>query len=386
MGALRSVKLLDTTLRDGEQTPGLHFSADQKVRLAMLLEDAGVDIIDAGFPASSEEEHAAVAAVAKAVSMAECAALSRLIPRDLELAGSAINGAAKSRIILFASASPLTWKVMGGIVDLETAVFEAVRRAINYAASVQVSISDVWRSDPEVIRRLASVGAQAGASTVLLADTVGCAVPQEIASIVSSVRGDLPDTVDLGIHCHNDLGLATANTLAAVLAGANHCEVTIAGIGERAGNAALEEVVAALVTKPAIYDVRISFQPHAIQELYLTLSEITAHQAQANKAIIGANAFRHSSGIHQRGVLADPQSFEWLSAADFGREGAELLLGKLSGSAGIRAVIKKHMGNRETTISNELVNRVKGFLVKHGKISKRELERKIALPTERDLS
>lgn len=361
-------------MRDGEQAPGIFFSLAQKVMLAGELEEAGLDIIEVGFPASSEAERSAVEAVSRMLKTAECAALARLTPEDIEIAAQALKDARRSRMILFAPTSQIALAVMHGTVaNIQEAIVTSVRRAVSRVSNVQITLVDAWRANSEFLIRLASAAVDAGANAVVLADTVGCAVPDEVAGLVKSIRRSVPMSVDVGVHCHNDLGLATANSLAAIAAGATMCEVTIAGVGERAGNAALEEITSVLETKPEIYEARTGFDRRFSYSLYEHLREITGHKAQPNKAIIGDNAFTHSSGIHQRGVLENPRTFEWLSAADVGREGARIALGKLSGSAAIKAVVhRRHPSLQE--IPTAVLEEIKKYLSIHGTISMETLD------------
>jgi len=306
------VFIFDTTLRDGEQSPGASMNPAEKVRLATQLEKLGVDIIEAGFPAASEGDFEAVTQVAKKITNAEVAALARATVNDIDRAWKAVCHAAHPRIHTFLATSDIHMKYklnMSREEVLESAV-NAVKYAKRYTDNIEFSAEDGSRSDPDFLCKVFEAVIDAGAKTVNLPDTVGYAIPSEFGELVKYVMTHTPNIgkAVLSVHCHNDLGLATANTLAAIKAGARQAEVTINGIGERAGNTSLEEVVMTLNTRPTFAPVTTGIQTHQIYSVSRLVSLITGILVQPNKAIVGANAFAHEAGIHQDGVLKNPMT------------------------------------------------------------------------------
>jgi 2-isopropylmalate synthase len=329
------IQIFDTTLRDGEQAPGFSLRPEEKLQLARQLEALGVDIIEAGFPIASPADADAVHRIAKEVRGPIVACLARCRREDIERAGWAIQPAERGRIHTFIATSDLHLSAKLRITReacVEAAV-DAVRQARHYVSDVQFSAEDATRSDPDFLCRVIEAVIDAGASTINLPDTVGYSTPDEIYEFFTRIRSRVPGAgrVTFSTHCHDDLGLAVANTLAAVRAGARQVECTINGIGERAGNAALEEIVMA-------FCVRADRMPYgtgiATRQIYATsqmLSRLTGQPVQANKAIVGRNAFAHEAGIHQDGVLKDRRTYEIMRAEDVGAPWDPLVLGKHSG-------------------------------------------------------
>jgi 2-isopropylmalate synthase len=329
------VRIFDTTLRDGEQAPGFSLRPDEKLQLARQLDALGVDIIEAGFPIASPADADAVRRIASEVRRPIVACLARCRADDIERAGWAIEPASRGRIHTFIATSDLHLQAKLRITReacLEAAV-DAVRLARKYTDDVQFSAEDATRSDLDFLCRVIEAVILAGASTINLPDTVGYSTPDEIAEFFARIRARVPgaDEITFSTHCHDDLGLASANTLAAVQAGARQVECTINGIGERAGNAALEEIVMA-------FHVRADRMPYATAiettKIYPTsqlLTRLTNQAVQPNKAIVGRNAFAHEAGIHQDGVLKDPRTYEIMRAQDVGAPWQPLVLGKHSG-------------------------------------------------------
>jgi 2-isopropylmalate synthase len=328
------VIIFDTTLRDGEQAPGNSLSAEEKLRLARQLDALGVDVIEAGFPAASEGDFRSVRDVAAEVRRPVIAALARCVERDIDLAGESLRGAARSRLHVFLSTSDLHLREKLRI-DREEALEMArqgIRRARSFTDDVEFSAEDASRTDPDFLCRVVELAIAEGATTVNLPDTVGYALPTEYGAMFRSVRERVPgaERVVFSAHCHDDLGLAVANSIAAIQAGAGQVECTVNGIGERAGNAALEELVMAAVVRP-----QLGFRTGiATQEIYRTsqlLSYLTGVFPQPNKAVVGRNAFAHESGIHQHGMLRNGATYEIMRPETVGIPKSTLVLGKHSG-------------------------------------------------------
>ena len=327
--------VFDTTLRDGEQAPGFSLTIDEKVRMARQLEVLGVDIVEAGFPIASDDDAEAVRKVALALERPIVAALARCAPNDIDRAGWAVAPARRSRIHTFIATSDLhlDLKLRMTREAAHDAAVAAVRRARGYTDDVQFSAEDATRSDRDYLCRVIESVIDAGATTINLPDTVGYSTPDEVAEFFRSIIGRVPnaDRAIFSTHCHDDLGLAAANSLAALGAGARQVECTINGIGERAGNASLEEVIMAT----RIRADRLPFETTInTKELYASsqlLTALTNEAVQANKAIVGRNAFAHEAGIHQDGMLKDRRTYEIMRPEDVGVPRTTLVLGKHSG-------------------------------------------------------
>ncbi len=339
------VKFFDTTLRDGEQSPGASMNTAEKLRLAVQLEKLGVDVIEAGFPAASDGDFEAVSKISAKLQNTEIAGLARANKEDIDRAWGAVQHAAKPRIHTFIATSDIHLKYklkMSREQVLQNAV-EAVRYAKSFTGNVEFSAEDGSRSDRDFLCKVFEAAIEAGATTVNLPDTVGYAIPSEFADLVTYVMTHTPniDKAVLSVHCHNDLGLATANTLAAITAGARQAEVTINGIGERAGNTSLEEVVMALRTRNNYLPMQTNIKTEHIYASSKLVSMITGIVVQPNKAIVGANAFAHEAGIHQDGMLKNPMTYEIMRPEDIGLSTNKLVLGKHSGRHALRDRIKE---------------------------------------------
>lgn len=335
-----NVRIFDTTLRDGEQSPGASMTPAQKVEAARRLDRLGVDVIEAGFPAASPGDAEAVLAVSRVIERAEVAALARCVQDDIDAAMSSLAEAQRPVIHVFIATSDihLKYKLRKGRTEILDQVAENVRYAARLGPRVEFSAEDATRSDWDFLACVCNLAVQAGATTINLPDTVGHAVPEEYASMFAYVRDRISGSRDVvfSAHCHDDLGLATANSLAAVRAGARQVEVTVNGIGERAGNAALEEVVMALKTRAdAFSGVETSIETRELVPTSRLVSDLTGMTVQMNKAIVGVNAFAHEAGIHQDGVIKERTTYEIMSPADVGWESNRLVLGKHSGRHGI---------------------------------------------------
>ena len=339
------VLIFDTTLRDGEQSAGASMSADDKLRIARQLERLRADIIEAGFPAASEGDFNAVRRIAESVTESTVCALARANDRDIDAAADAIAPARRGRLHTFIATSPIHMEKklrMTPDAVLQRAG-EAVRRARNRADDVEFSPEDAARSDEDFLCRVLESAIAAGASTVNIPDTVGYGVPEQFGELIRRLRERVPnsDKAVFSAHCHNDLGLAVANSLAAVAAGARQIECTINGIGERAGNTALEEIAMAIKTRRDFFGCDTGIDTRQILAASRMVAGITGFAVQPNKAVVGANAFAHESGIHQDGVLKHQQTYEIMRPEDVGWQSSRLPLGKLSGSAAFRAKMSK---------------------------------------------
>ncbi|MGE0385044.1 MAG: 2-isopropylmalate synthase [Gammaproteobacteria bacterium] len=337
--------IFDTTLRDGEQSPGASMTRDEKIRIAKALERLKVDVIEAGFPNSSPGDFEAVKAVAEAVHDSTIAGLARTRAEDIDRAGEAIRHARRGRIHTFIATSPIHMERKLRMTPeqvLEDAV-RAVKRARQYTDDVEFSAEDAIRSDPDFLCRVFEAVIEAGARTVNVPDTVGYSLPHKITELFSGLINRVPnaDKAIFSAHCHNDLGLAVANSLAAVLGGARQVECTINGLGERAGNAALEEIVMAVRTRRDVFSCDTRIDTREILNCSRLVAGVTGFPVQPNKAIVGANAFAHEAGIHQDGVLKHRETYEIMRAQDVGWHANKMVLGKHSGRNAFRMRLKE---------------------------------------------
>ena len=337
--------IFDTTLRDGEQSPGASMTKDEKVRIAKALERMHVDVIEAGFPIASVGDFEAVQAVASAVKESRICGLARALDADIDRAGEALKSANASRIHTFIATSPIHMKMKLRMTPeqvIENAV-KAVKRARQYTDDVEFSPEDAGRSDPQFLCRVLEAVIDAGASTLNIPDTVGYNLPHQFGDLIKMLRNTIPnaDKAIFSVHCHNDLGLAVANSLSAVINGARQVECTINGLGERAGNAALEEVVMAVRTRQDVFSCDTTIDTTQIVTASRLVSGITGFAVQPNKAIVGANAFAHESGIHQDGVLKSRETYEIMRAEDVGWNTNRMVLGKHSGRNAFRTRLEE---------------------------------------------
>ncbi|MEP6961849.1 MAG: 2-isopropylmalate synthase [Acidobacteriota bacterium] len=327
------VYIFDTTLRDGEQSPGCSMTVSEKLRMAAKLVDLGVDILEAGFPIASEGDSLAVDAVAKEYPWVSVAALARCNHKDIMAAVESLKNARRPRIHTFIATSDihLKYKFKKTREQILEEAVSAVRLARSYCDDVEFSAEDATRTDPEYLEQVCRAVVGAGARTVNLPDTVGFSVPQEYGELIARISKALGDSAVVSVHCHDDMGLAVANTLAAVQAGARQVECTINGIGERAGNAALEEVVMAINTRRDVYPFETRIVTEQLYPCSQLLSSIISFGPQPNKAIVGENAFAHEAGIHQDGFLKERTTYEIMEPKSVGVPESRLVLGKHSG-------------------------------------------------------
>lgn len=337
--------IFDTTLRDGEQSPGASMTKEEKLRIARALERMRVDVIEAGFPIASQGDFEAVHAIASAIKDSTVCALARATDTDIDRAGEAVKPANAPRIHTFIATSPIHMekKLRMQPDEVVEAAIKAVERARRYTDDVDFSPEDAGRSEIDFLCRIVEAAISAGAKTINIPDTVGYNVPGQYAGLIKTLIERVPnaDKAIFSTHCHNDLGLAVANSLEAVLVGARQVECTINGLGERAGNAALEEVVMAVRTRQDIFPCNTSIDTTQIMNCSRLVANITGFAVQRNKAIVGANAFAHESGIHQDGVIKHRETYEIMRAEDIGLTSNQLVLGKLSGRNAFRTRLEE---------------------------------------------
>ena len=336
------VVFFDTTLRDGEQSPGCSMTTQEKLTMAHALEDLGVDIIEAGFAMASEGDFAAISTITQAIRKPRIASLARAKNEDIEMAARALQFAERPRIHVFLASSDLhlEYKLKIGRQEALDRTAESVRLARSFVDDVEFSPEDATRSDRTFLIQMVRIAIEAGATTINMPDTVGYTTPEEYAQMFREMRETIPaidaEGIILSSHCHDDLGLAVANSLAAIGAGARQVECTINGIGERAGNASLEEIAAALYVRAERYGLETSIKLDQLYPTSQVLGQIITFRPSPNKAIVGANAFAHESGIHQHGMLANPLCYEIMTPALVGVSRTHLVLGKHSGRAALR--------------------------------------------------
>ena len=326
--------IFDTTLRDGEQTPGVNLNISEKVEIARALEALGVDIIEAGFPAASPGDFEAVTAVAKSVGCG-VAALCRCNEDDIKKGWEAVKHAKKPRLHTFLATSEIhmAHKLKMTEEEVLKSIAENVKFARSLCDDIEFSCEDASRSEPAFLYKAVETAIAAGATTINVPDTVGYAVPEEYAALIRGIFENVPNVSDavISVHCHDDLGMAVANTLAAVMSGARQIETTINGLGERAGNCSMEEIVMALNTRAKFFGIEHNVDSTKIYRTSQRVSTLTGVPVAPTKAIVGANAFAHESGIHQHGVLSNPMTYEIMTPQSVGKTESEIVLGKLSG-------------------------------------------------------
>ncbi len=339
------IVIFDTTLRDGEQSPGASMNLEEKVRIAHVLEEMGVDVIEAGFPISSRGDFEAVHAIAKQITTSTVCGLARAVRADIEQVAEAIKPAPRGRIHTFISTSPLhmKYKLQLDPDQVHERIIDSVSYARQFTDDVEWSCEDGSRSEHDFLCRCVESAIAAGATTINVPDTVGYTVPDEFAALIRMLRDRVPniDKAIISVHCHNDLGLAVANSLAAINAGARQIECTVNGLGERAGNAAMEEIVMAVRTRQDRMPFSTGVKTENIMRASRLVSAITGFVVQPNKAIVGANAFAHESGIHQDGMLKHAGTYEIMTPESVGLSKSNLVLGKHSGRHAFKEKLKE---------------------------------------------
>lgn len=387
------VKIFDTTLRDGEQSPGATMTSAEKLEVARSLARLGVDIIEAGFPAASPDDLEAVRRIAEEVGnppvgeeqvrVPVITGLARATQKDIDKAWEAVQGAQRPRIHTFIATSEihLQHKLNMDREQVVTRVREMVAYARSLCADIEFSPEDAGRSAPEFLYRVLGEAIRAGATTLNIPDTVGYTTPEEFYNLIAGIMQNTPDLTDeitVSVHCHDDLGLATANSLAGIRAGARQAEVTINGIGERAGNTSLEEVVMALRTRGPIYGLETGIDTTQIARLSKLVSNYTGIPVQPNKAIVGANAFAHEAGIHQDGMLKHTQTYEIMRPEDVGVNQSRLVLGKHSGRHALRARLAEMGHSLDETELGKAFMRFKELADRKKTVTDADLEALIA--------
>ena len=340
---MRRIYIFDTTLRDGEQTPRVTLEPQEKLRIARQLEEMGVDVIEAGFPIASPGDVEAVTIISKEIKNSTVCGLARSVKKDIDVAWSALQYARKPRIHVFIATSEIhmKYKLKKTKEEVLEQAVESVRYARSFCDDVEFSAEDATRSDPEFLKEVFLGVIDAGATVINVPDTVGYCIPNEFGNFIAQIKSYLPEDIILSIHCHNDLGLATANSLLGILNGANQVEVSVNGLGERAGNAALEEVVMAIRTRKDAFDAYTNLNTEYIINLSRLVSGFTGIPVQPNKAIVGINAFAHEAGIHQDGVLKERSTYEIMNPKDIGLDSSEIVLGKHSGRHALNERLKQ---------------------------------------------
>ena len=374
---MRTIHIFDTTLRDGEQSPGCTMNLQDKLLVVEHLESLRVDVIEAGFAAASAGDFESVKKIAATAKHAAVASLCRALPKDIDCAWDALRDAVRPRIHTFLATSPIHMEFK--LKKTPDAVYEQAVKMVAYARNlcedVEFSLEDASRSERPFIYRMVDGVIAAGARTINIPDTVGYAVPEEYAKLIADIRANV-DMRDarLSVHCHNDLGLAVANSLAAIKAGADQVECTLNGIGERAGNAALEEVVMALATRREAFGVQTNIDTSRIYAASRCIVQVTGSRIQANKAIVGENAFAHESGIHQHGMLANPLTYEIMTPESVGVPKNKMVLGKHSGRHAFEARLKDLGFNFSAEQIQELFAKFKGLADRKKTVSDADLE------------
>ena len=345
LNRMNQVKIFDTTLRDGEQSPGCSMNLKEKIEVAKCLERLRVDVIEAGFAISSPGDFESVHTIAKTVRECTVASLARASEKDIDTAWEAVKVAADPRIHLFIATSPLhmEYKLKMSPEKVLERTAAMCAHARKYCSNIEFSAEDATRSDPEFLARVVDAAIRNGATVVNIPDTVGYTTPSEMRALIEYLIRNVPDSdkVEFSVHCHNDLGMAVANSLAGVLGGARQIECTINGLGERAGNTSLEEVVMAMRTRPDIYDVQTRIDSPQIFRTSQTVYNIIGQPAPINKPIVGRNAFLHESGIHQHGVLSNKKTYEILTPESVGVRVNNIVLGKHSGKHAFESRLKE---------------------------------------------
>jgi 2-isopropylmalate synthase len=354
---MRRVQIFDTTLRDGEQSPGISLSVEEKVEIAHQLARLKVDVIEAGFPITSEGDFESVSRIASEVKGPTIAGLARIHEIDIERAWEAVQWSGKPRIHTFVGTSDLhiEHQMCSNQEEILKRASEAVQFAKSLCSEVEFSPMDATRTEIGYLAEVVATAVEAGADVINIADTVGYTTPVEFSAFLQELQEQVPGLKDrvLSVHCHDDLGLAVANSLAGVQVGAAQVEVAVNGIGERAGNASLEEIVMALVTRADHYNVEVGVETRQLANTSRMVSNMTGYDVPPNKAVVGRNAFLHESGIHQDGVLKDRRTFEIMTPKDIGLEGTNIFLGKHSG----RHALKEALEELGYTLEGEILKR-----------------------------
>ena len=369
---MRKVKIFDTTLRDGEQSPGCSMTIGEKIKIAKMLDEMGVDTIEAGFASSNSKDLIAIKEIARVVKNSEVVSLARCNKKDIDYALDAVRDAKKKKIHIFIATSDIHMKYK--LNKTRDEVLEIVKDSISYAkrncANIEFSLEDATRSDKDFACKVIDVAVENGATTINIPDTVGYTTPFEYIEFINYLKNHSRlNEVEISVHCHNDLGMATANALASLRCGVDQIECTVNGIGERAGNTSLEEVVAAIKTRKDIFDCYTNIDTTKIKEISDKVSESTHSFVQNNKAIVGKNAFRHEAGVHQAGVIKNAATYEVMNPKDYGIYDDNIVIGIHSGKTAIIDKIRKlGMDENDYNIEN-IVQSIKKYFENNREMS-----------------
>ena len=373
----KTIKIFDTTLRDGEQSPGCSMNLTEKVEMALQLEKLGVDVMEAGFAIASPGDFAAVKQIAKHIKHTTVASLARALPKDIEAASEALKGAKYPRIHTFIATSDIhmQYKLKKSSDEVLETAKEMVKYAKNFCEDVEFSAEDASRSNPKFLYRLFESVIDAGATVINIPDTVGYSSPEEFATLICGIKEHVTNIhkAQISVHCHNDLGLAVANSLAAIKIGVDQIECTVNGIGERAGNAALEEIVMNLYTRQDLYGANCNIRTKEIYRTSKLLSTITGVRVQPNKSIVGENAFAHESGIHQHGMLTNHQTYEIMMPDVIGLTENKMVLGKHSGRHAFEQRLKDMGYELDTKAINKAFEDFKSLADKKKVVTDRDI-------------
>ncbi len=368
---MRNIKILDTTMRDGDQTPGVNMAIYQKTEIALKLEEMGVDIIEAGFAAASSADFTAIGNISQAVSSPVVCSLARCVREDIIAASKALGKAKKPRIHVFIATSPVHMKYKLNVTEEE--VLERIDSSVRFARSlcddVQFSAEDATRSDPAFLIKALKTAFSAGASTLNIPDTVGYTMPDEYEAFLNRIMDGVGREAVYSTHCHDDLGMAVANSLAAVRCGIGQVEGTINGLGERAGNASLEEIIMALRTRRDLYDADTKIDSHVIGPISKLVSDVSGVPIPYNKPITGKNVFRHESGIHQHGMINNKTTYQIVFPEDVGRSPSRIVLGKLSGHHAFKGKVEELGYKLDDGLLEECFEEFKKIAEKKAKIT-----------------
>lgn len=383
---MKKIKIFDTTLRDGEQSPGCSMTIEKKIEIAKKLDEMGIDVIEAGFAASNNKDFEAIREIAKVVKHATVVSLARCNKNDIDRAYESIKEAAHPKIHTFIATSDIHMKYKLKMTREE--VLEKVRECVSYAKSkcneIEFSLEDATRTDKDFACKVIDTAIESGATTINIPDTVGYTVPCDYTEFLTYLnKHSRIGEVEMSVHCHNDLGLATANSLTAIRCGASQIECTVNGIGERAGNTAMEEVVACIKTRKDIFDVYTDIDTKMIKPISNLVIEATGSIVQNNKAIVGANAFRHEAGIHQAGVINNTQTYEVMNKEDYGIYEDSIVIGIHSGKNAIIDKIKKMNKDPNRYDIDSIMQQIKEFFEYNKEIKDAEFIRIIEQNTKK---
>ena len=372
---MKKILIFDTTLRDGEQSPGVNLNIKEKIMIAKQLEKLKVDVIEAGFPISSKGSFKAVEEISKQVTLPIICALARSMKKDIDAAVEALKHAKNKRIHVFVATSKihLQHKLKKSKQEILDMVSESVKYAKSFVEDIEFSPEDASRTDMGYMCDVIKAAVNAGATTINIPDTVGYAQPDEFVERIKTVKKILPENVVISVHCHDDLGLSVANSLAAIKHGATQVEGTINGIGERAGNTALEEVIMAIKTRSRYYNVDTNINTEELFRTSQLITKLTGMSVQKNKAIIGKNAFAHEAGIHQHGVISHKQTYEIMNSEDIGWHGDNIVIGKLSGKHAVESVLKQTGIQLNQDQVKQVIQKVKDLADKEKQVEKEDI-------------